>query len=123
MDRDEPLTELAERGRIRARSLLPQGHDRKEADDADGDDGGFKDTNGDVAKGDCFVLPLDDREQRDGGADTGEGRKHLEERPLEHAGVSAGADDVARVVQHRDVENQLGWDRGDDDNNEEYARS
>ena len=126
MDRDEPLAELAERGRIRARSasqVLPQGHDRKEADDAHGDDGGFKDTNADVAKGDCFVLLLEDRKQRDGSADTGEGRNHLEERPPEHAGVSAGADELVGVGQHRGVEDKRCGDRGDDGNDEEYARS
>jgi Ca2+-binding RTX toxin-like protein len=77
VDRDEPLTDQAERRRIRCASatqVLPQGQDRKEADDADGDDGGFEDTDGDVAEGDCLVPPLDDRIKRDGGADTGEAK-------------------------------------------------
>jgi hypothetical protein len=37
-----------------------QGHDRYEAEDADHDDGRFKDTSGDISKRDGFVLPLDD---------------------------------------------------------------
>jgi hypothetical protein len=124
MDRDQRLADREEQGGLCAGSpgqVLPQGHHRKEADDADDDDGGFKDTNGYIAKGDCFVLPLDDRKQRDGGADTGEGRNHLEEGPPEHAGV--GADDVAGIFQHRGVENIDCGDRADNGNNEEYARN
>lgn len=121
MDRDERLADRDERGRICASSspqVLPQRHDRKEADDADEDDGRFNDTRGDIAKGDWFVLPLEDRKQRDGGADTGESRNHLEERLPENAGV--GADDVVGVAEHRGVQEELRRDRGDDDNNEEY---
>ena len=80
MERDQRLADRDERGGTCARrpgQVLSQGHDRKEADDADDDDGGFKDTSGYIAKGDCFVLPLDDRKHHDGGADTGDGRNHL----------------------------------------------
>ncbi|HEY1003650.1 MAG TPA: hypothetical protein VGD83_28810 [Streptosporangiaceae bacterium] len=40
--------------------VLPQGHDRQNADDAGDDDGGFQKTAADIAQGDAFVLPLDD---------------------------------------------------------------
>ena len=50
--------------------------------------------------GEAFVLPLEDREQRDGRPDVGDDEDHLEERPEEDAVVSAGADDVP-VVGHR----------------------
>ena len=74
MERDQRLADREEQGRICAgssRNVLPQGHYRKEADDADDDDGGFKDASGDIAKGEAFVLPLEDRKQRDRGADNG----------------------------------------------------
>jgi hypothetical protein len=69
MERDQRLADRGERAGIRARSLLPQRHNRKEAEDADGDEGAFNDTSRDIAESDAFVLPLEDREQRDGGAD------------------------------------------------------
>jgi hypothetical protein len=37
---------------------LPQGDDRKEADEADDDDGRFKDARGDIAKGDALACRL-----------------------------------------------------------------
>jgi len=52
MDRDQRGADRDERGGICAgssRKVLPQGHDRKDADDADDDDGGFNDTSGDIA--------------------------------------------------------------------------
>ena len=64
MDRDQRLADRDERDHICADSsgqVLPQAHDRNEADDADDDDSGFKDTSSNVAKGDCFVSPLEDR--------------------------------------------------------------
>jgi hypothetical protein len=51
MERDQRLADRDERGDIRARSLLPQRHDRKEAEDADGDEGAFNETSRDVSKG------------------------------------------------------------------------
>jgi hypothetical protein len=44
---------------------VPQRHDRKETDDANGDEGGFSETSCDVSKSEDFVLPLEDREQHD----------------------------------------------------------
>jgi hypothetical protein len=66
------------------------------------------------------VLPLDDREQRDGAADTGEGVDQIEEAAEEHAGVRAGADDVVRVVQHGGQEEECG-DRGGEGDHVEGA--
>jgi hypothetical protein len=87
MDGDQRLAGDDERGSVCAgssREVLPQGHDRKEADDADDDYGGFKDTSGDIAEGDAFALPLDDGPQRDGGADVGDGKDDLEEPLVVH---------------------------------------
>ena len=88
--RDERLADGDQRGRVGAGRApgLPQGHERKEAHDADEDDGGFEDPGGDEAERHAFVLPLDHREQRDGGADAGEGDDDLEEAPQRTA-VSA----------------------------------
>jgi hypothetical protein len=62
-DGDERLGGRDERAGIRARSRVPQRHDRKETDDADGDEGAFSKTSGDISKSEAFVLPLEDREQ------------------------------------------------------------
>jgi len=51
--------------------VLAQGHQRKQADDAGDDQAGFQDAGGDKAERGAFVLPLDYRVQRDGGADAG----------------------------------------------------
>ena len=105
MERDQRLADGDERGGIRARSsLLAQRHDRKEAEDADGDEGAFDDTSRDVAKGEDFVHPLDDGIEHDGGADVGDDEDQLQERAQGHAVVGAATDDVAGIVQHRDVE-------------------
>ena len=61
MERDKRLADRDERAGIRARSsLLAQRHDRKEAEDAHGDEDAFDDTSRDEAKGEDFVLPPDD---------------------------------------------------------------
>jgi hypothetical protein len=82
---------------------LPQGYDRKEADEADDDHRGFKDTSRDIAKGDALALPLEDGEQHDRGGDGGD---DLQERAQLHARVGAGTGDVADVVEHRVVEEE-----------------
>ena len=100
-------------------SGLPQGHHRQEGDDAGEDGGGFQGPHGDEAQRDPFVLPLDHRVQRDGGADAGEGHDHLQDDADEHAGVRAGADDVVRPT-HRTVEKE---DRDRDEGEQvEHAR-
>ena len=71
------------------------------------------------AKPSCWRLTTG--EQRDGGADAGEGVDQVEEAAQEHAGVRAGADDVVRVVQHG-VEEQEGGDRGGEGDDVEGAR-
>jgi hypothetical protein len=50
VERDQRLADRDERTGIRARSLLAQRHDRKEAEDAHGDEGAFDDTSRDVSK-------------------------------------------------------------------------
>jgi hypothetical protein len=97
-------------------------YDRHQAEEADGDEGALHDTSCDVAEGERFVLPLEDREQRDRGADVGDDKDHLEERPEGDAGVGARADDVAGVVEDRVIQDQPRWDRGDEGDEEEHAR-
>ncbi len=110
---------LAGDQRARSGSGLPQGHDRQEADDASEDGGGFQDARADEAQRDPFVLPLDHRVQRDGGADAGEGHDDLQDAADEHGSVRARADDVVRTV-HRIVEKE-GRDR-DKGEQVEHAR-
>ena len=87
---------------------------RKQADGAGEDHGGFKDAGGGKAKRGAFVLPLEDRVQRDGGADAGQGDDHLEEAAHEHARVGAGADDPVPMVLHGRIEGECGdRDEGD----------
>jgi hypothetical protein len=124
MERDQRLTDGDERAGIRARSsLLAQRHDRKEAEDADCDEGAFNETSRDKAESEDFVHPLEDRPQHDGGADVRDDEDQLQERAQPHAVVSAGTDDVARVVQHRGLEDKRCGDRGDVRNQEQHARN
>jgi hypothetical protein len=123
MDRDQRLAGGHERARIPTGSsgeVLPQGHDRQEADDADGDEGAIDETSGDIAQRERFALPLEDREQGDGGADVRDD-EDLEERAQGRAPGGAGTDDVVGVVQHRRVEDGRRRDRGDEGDDEERA--
>ena len=117
VDRDVRRAGGDQRGRIcpgRSAQVLAQGHQRQQADDAGQDHGGFKDAGGDKAERDAFVLPLDHRVQRDGGADAGQGDDHLEEAADQDAGVAAGAEDPVPVVLHGAVEGEGGdRDKGD----------
>ena len=122
MDRDQRLADYGEGGGIRARSPLPQRHDRQEAEDAHGDEGGFDEAGRDKAEGEDFVLPLEDRKQREGGADVGDDEEHLQERSQQHAGVGAGTGDVAGVVEHGGVEHEECGDRREVGDEEEHAR-
>jgi hypothetical protein len=64
VDRDERPADGDERARAACASdVLPQRHERKEADGADGDEGAFNDTGGDIAEGEVLVLPFEDRKQ------------------------------------------------------------
>jgi hypothetical protein len=103
MERHQRLADRDERGGIRARSLLAQRHDRKEAEDADSDEGAFNDTSRDIAESEDFVHPLEDGIQYNGGADVRDDEDQLQERSREHAVVGASTDDVAGIVHHRDV--------------------
>src|SRR5438034_5268182 len=91
--------------RICSGSGLPQGHDRQETRDAGEDGAGFQDSRADESERDPFVLPLYDRVQRDGGADTGEGDDNLQDAPEEDASVRAWADDELWIV-HRTIEGE-----------------
>ena len=89
---------LAGDQRICSGSGLPQGHDRQEAATPAKMRGGFQDPRADEAQRDPFVLPLDHRVQRDGGADAGEGHDDLQDAAEEDGSVRARADDVVRIV-------------------------
>ena len=59
----------------------------------------FEQPRGHEAEGEALVLPLDQREQRDGAADVGEDETRSRKAPRQHPGVGAGADDVGGIVQ------------------------
>jgi hypothetical protein len=63
----------------------------------------------------------EDRKQRQRGADVGDDQKQLAQRAELNARVSAGADDVLRVVEHRVVEDVPG-DGGDERDEEQHTR-
>ena len=92
MDGDQRLAGGHERARVSTGSsgeVLPQGHHGEQADDPDGDEGAFHEPRGDIAERERFVLPLEDGEQRHGGADVGDDEEDLEERAQGHAAVGA----------------------------------
>jgi hypothetical protein len=47
--------------------------------------GTFNESGCDIAESERFVLPLEDREQHDGGADVGDDQEDLEQRAQRHA--------------------------------------
>jgi hypothetical protein len=71
--------------------------------------------------GSRFALPLEDREEHDGGADVGDDEEDLEQRARGHARVGAGTDDVVGVVEHWGVEQERCWDSGDVGDKEQDA--
>jgi|SRR6202035_5668325 len=77
---------------------------------------GFQDPGADEAERDPFVLPLDNRVQRPGGADAGEGNDNLQNAAEDGPSVRAGTDDVIRTL-HRTAESE-GRDR---DNRDQVA--
>src|SRR2546427_3268839 len=95
--------------RLCACSGLSQAHDRQHAHDASEEAAGLQSSGADEAHRDPFVLPLEHRVQRDGGADAGEGHDDLEDGADERASVRAGAENVVRT-SHRTVESE-GRDR------------
>ena len=124
MERHKRLAGREERGGIRTSSPgLAQGHDRKEAEDANGYEDAFHDTSRDKAKSEDFVHPLEDWIEHNGGADVGDDEEQLQERSREHAVVGAATEDVARVVHHRDVVKNKWGDRGGKRDHEQYARN
>jgi hypothetical protein len=122
VDRDERPADRNERTRTACASdVPPQRHDRKEANDPGSDEGAFDNTGGDIAQGEALVLPLENREQHDGRSDVGDNEDHFEERPEGDAAVSARADDVIDVIQHRAVEKERRWDRSEKSDQEKRA--
>ncbi len=80
MERDERLADHDERGGIcvrNSRQILPQRHDRKDAEDADGNKDAFDDPGRDKSKGEDLVHPLEEREQHDSAADVRDDEEQL----------------------------------------------
>ncbi len=95
--------------RICSNSGLPQGHDRQEERHADEDGTGFQNPGGNEAQRGPFILPLEYREQHDGGADAGEGHDDLQDTADDGGSVRTGAEDVVRTL-YRAVDSES-WDR------------
>src|SRR5919106_2702989 len=94
--------------------------DREDIDDADGDKRVLGQTGCHVPEGERFVLPPEDREQPEGGADVGDDEEELEEGAQGYLRVRPGTDDVVGVVQYRAVE-KSSRDRGDKSEDEQDA--
>ncbi len=84
---------------------MPQSHHGQEADDADEDCGAFQDSRADETQRDPFVLLLEHREQRDGGADAGKCHNNLKDATDDDRSVRAETDHVVRIV-YRTVESE-----------------
>src|ERR671921_862091 len=125
MERHQRLADREELSGIRARSgLLAQRHERKDAEDAHGDEGTLDDASRDEAQGEYLVHPLGNRIEHDGAADVGDDEDQLQQRAQGRAVVGGTTtDDVARVVQQRPVEKQNWGDRSDIRDQEQYARN
>lgn len=63
------------------RKVVPHGHDRHEADEADDDDRRFDDADSDVSECDGFVHPPEDREEDDAGRRTADREQNFENAP------------------------------------------
>src|SRR5690348_3446491 len=79
-------------------SGLPQGHDRHKEHHTDEDGAGFQNPGGNKAQRGRFVLPLEHREQHNGGADAGESHDDLQDTADDGASVWASAQDVIRTL-------------------------
>ena len=112
-----------ERRSARAGEVLPQGDDGEQGDDADHDDGRLDHAGHDEPEGQGLVDSFDDREDRDGAADAGQGVDEVEEARPQHLGVVAGADDVAGVVQDGVEQQQRGDGGGEGQQVEDAAGS
>ena len=108
---DQGLTGGGQRGGVGgggAGEVLAEDDDGQQGDDAGHDDRRFDHPGHDEAERQGLVDALDDREDRDGGADAGQGVDEVEEAGPQHLGVVPGAEDVARVVQDRVEEEEAG---------------
>jgi hypothetical protein len=83
---------------------LPQGHECQHAEGGNEDDRALHDPRRDEAQGGALVLSLDDREQRHGRADAGHRGDEVEEGAEQDLVVRPGGECLARVLQHRVIE-------------------
>src|SRR5215210_8252285 len=91
---------------------MPQRYDCKDGKDADRDEDGLHDASSDVADGHDLVLPLDDRENDNRGADVRDDEDQFQQRAEVDAVVRTGSCDVAlRIVKDRLIEEKR-RDRG-----------
>src|ERR1700690_1783680 len=84
--------------RICSSPSLPQAHDRQQERHADEDGAGFQNPGGNEAQRGPFILLLEYGEQRDGGADAGEGHDDLQDTADDGGSVRTGAEDVVRTL-------------------------
>src|SRR5438874_11700079 len=78
---------------------MRQWHEGQDARRASEDGAASQGSRADEAQSDSLALPLDDREQRDGSADTGERHDHLQDGANDDAGIRAMPEDVVRSAQ------------------------
>src|SRR5918994_4669746 len=111
LDRGERLGVPAQGGRIRA-CVMPQRHDREDGEDADEDEDAFHDASRDVAEREDLVLPLEERDQHNGGADVRDDQDQFQERAKVDAVVGTGSGDVALGIVENGLKQPKRRDRG-----------
>src|ERR1039458_1563666 len=100
---------MADWQRICSGSVLPQCHNGQDERDAEEYGAGFQNAGDDKTQREPFVVPFEQREQHNCGANASECHDELEETAEGGCCVGAGAEDVVRPL-HRAIESE-GRDR------------
>src|SRR6266508_4621174 len=91
---------------------MAQRHDCKDGEDANGDEDAFHDAGRDVAEREDLVLPLEERDQLNRGADVRDDQDQFQERPEVDAVVGTASGDVALGIVENGLEEEKRRDRG-----------
>ncbi len=114
MERNQRSARDRESATVCARpgKILPQRHNRHDADQARNDDRRFEGARGDIAERDRFILPLENREQHNRSGDVGDRGDDFEECSKRDSRIGTRPQDVVVVVDKRGIhETTRGWTR------------
>ena len=82
--------------------------------DADEEEDAFHDASRDVPEREDLVLPLEERDQHNRGADVRDDQDQLQDRPEVDAVVGTASGDVALGIVENGLKELKRWDRGDE---------